>query len=456
LTKTHQMFTSPEEFSQLISVFRPLFTKSVFENVGQLLLGSILTIGKRTVCSVLRTLGKSEESTWSKYHKVLNRAKWSAHKCAQVLLSLIIEHFATSAKCLVFVIDETLERRWGNKIKARGIYRDAVRSSKSHFVKCSGLRWICVMILVRVSWAEKIWALPFLSVSAPSERYHRNKGKQHKKISDWARQLAFQLKRWLPDFKSFLVGDNTYAVLESLAARPVGVDWITRLRLDAALYDPVPARPKGKRGRNRLKGKRQATLLKKLDDPTTEWTEVVFSEWYNEKDKRMEITSGTALWYNSGKPVVPLRWVLIRDPEGILKPCGVLCTDLDLAPVEIVKHFVSRWQVEVTFEEVRAHLGVETQRQWADLSILRTTPSLLALFSIVTLWGNYLFEQQKLTIFRTAWYQKSKLTFSDVIASVRYRIWAFQNFYMSTKTPDMQKIKTDFLNHLCFMAARAA
>ena len=193
-----------------------------------------------------------------------------------------------------------------------------------------------------------------------------------------------------------------------------------------------------------------------MNDPNTKWIKVRFAKWYGQQNKEMEIATGTAVWYNSGKPVVPLRWVLIRDPEGKLEPIALLCTDLDLDAAEIVRHFVKRWQVEVTFEEVRAHLGVETQRQWADLSILRTTPVLMALFSLITIWGNYLFQQDKLTVFSTAWYQKTKPTFADLIASVRYRIWAFQNFYMLGKTPDIQKIKTNFLDHLCFMAARAA
>ncbi len=357
---------------------------------------------------------------------------------------------------MVFVIDETLERRWGSRIKARGIYRDAVRSSKSHFVKCSGLRWICLMFVTRISWADKIWALPFLTVLAPSERYHEQQGKRHKKISDWARQLAFQLNRWLPDFESIIVGDNTYAVLELFAARPEKVNWITRLRMDAALYDPAPVRPKGKRGRNRVKGGRQPALPERLKNPGTKWQKVRFSEWYGEKDKLLEITSGTAIWYHPGKPIVPIRWVLVRDPEGGLDPTAILCTDVGLEPIQIVQHFVKRWQAEVTFEEVRAHLGVETQRQWSDLSIARTTPVLMALFSVVALWGDYLSEQQKLTVFQTAWYQKPKPTFSDVIASVRHRIWDFQDFSMSAQTPDMEKIKTTFLNHLRFMAARAA
>ncbi|MFQ5448420.1 MAG: transposase [Saprospiraceae bacterium] len=449
------MLTLPIEFSEIISAFSSYFSKKVFEHAGQLMLGAILTQGKRTVCGVLRTLGLKAETRWHKYHRVLNRSKWSAYRCAHSLLLLLIKHF-TPAKTLVFGIDETMERRWGLRIKARGIYRDAVRSSKSHFVKCSGLRWMCLMLLTPVGWANKIWALPFLTVLVPSERHHKDKGKRHKKLTDWARQLALQLRRWLPDFQIVIVADNSYAAIELLAATCLHVDWVTRFRMDAALYGPVPERPEGRVGRNRLKGERLPSPAQYAEDPATQWQRVCFSKWYNEENKEMDIASGTALWYHTGKPVVPLRWVVIRDPERKLDPIALQCTNKNMTPAEIVEHFVKRWQVEVTFEEVRAHLGVETQRQWSDLAIARTTPVLMALFSLVTLWANQLNKKQKLTVFQTAWYVKPYPTFSDAVASVRYRIWQFQYFSMSSQNGDMEKLKQLLTEHIAFMAARAA
>ena len=178
------MITYPPEFSELISSFAPKFSKKVFEHVGRLLLGTVLTNGRRTVCAVLRTIGLSGERNWHKYHRVLSRASWSAHQCSRALLQLLLRRLVPGEAMLVFGIDETLERRWGPKIKARGIYRDAVRSSQSHFVKCSGLRWMCLMLLAPVGWAGRTWALPFLTVLCPSERYHQEQGKKHKKLTD--------------------------------------------------------------------------------------------------------------------------------------------------------------------------------------------------------------------------------------------------------------------------------
>ena len=449
------MYTPPLEFSEIISEFSPLFSKKIFERAGQLLLGTILTQGKRTVCSVLRTLGMKDITNWDLYHRVLSRAKWSPLKCSQKLLMLLIRNFCSGSK-LVFTLDDTLERRWGRKIKARGIYHDAVRSTKSCFVKASGLRWICLMLQGSAKWTDRIWALPFFTVLAPSERYHKQQGKRHKKLGDWARQMALTIHRWLPDFQCIIVADGSYAIMDLLASTKPYVDWIVRFRLNARLHDFAPPYKKGQMGRPPLKGERQPSLKQRLTDGQTKWRRVRFSKWYGEQNKRMEIASGKALWYRAGKVAVPIKWVLVRDPKGNHDPIAILCTDLKMARMEIVQHFVNRWQVEVTFEEVRAHLGVETQRQWSDLSIARTTPVLMALFSLIMLWADQLNNRQKLTVFQTAWYQKPYPTFSDAVASVRYRIWQFQLNLHSVKNTDRDKINHIIVEHLAFMAARAA
>ena len=226
-------------------------------------------------------------------------------------------------------IDETIERRRGAKIAAKGIYRDPVRSSKEFFVKTSGLRWISMQLLASIPWAGRVWGLPFFTVLAPSERYHQERGRRHKKVTDWGRQMIAQLRRWLPDRQLVVVADGSYAVLALLAycaqlANPVTM--ITRLRLDAALYDPAPPRVPGTRGRPRLKGKRQPTLAERLADLDTVW-ETLTVRWYGGVERTIEVASGTAVWYHPGEPVVPLRWVLIRDPHGRFDPQALLCTD---------------------------------------------------------------------------------------------------------------------------------
>lgn len=450
------MLTLPEEFSKQISVFAPLFSKKVFEHAKVLILGCLLSVGKRTVCGCLKTLGLDSQTRFHKYHRVLSLAKWSAYQASHRLLKLLVDTFCQGEKTLVFGIDETLERRWGRKIAARGIYRDSVRSSKSHFVKCSGLRWMCLMLLSPISWADRIWALPFLTVLAPSERYYEKKVRAHKTLTDWARQMILQLHRWLPKHKIVIVADSSYCCYELLDAVRSKVCMITRLRLDARLFDFPPPRPKGKPGRPRIVGARQPTLQQRLEDPKSQWQTITIDRWYGQKNKKVELLSGTSIWYKSGMPPVPNRWVLIRDPQGQFDPVALLCTDLELDALEIVHFFIQRWTVEVTFEEVRKHLGVESQRQWSDLAIARSTPVLLALFSIVTLWANQLNQLQLIHIKTFAWYQKSHPTFSDAIASVRRRIWSQLYFQTSALNPDVHKLNNDFTEHLITLMSRVA
>jgi hypothetical protein len=444
------------EYLTLIVAFAPVFTKRVWQHVQVLLTGAILTPGKRTVTAALRVMGLSDHRHFQTYHRVLNRAVWSSLEVSRILLGILVQTFAATGT-IVLGIDETIERRRGGKIKAKGIYRDPVRSSHSHFVKASGLRWLSVMLLAPIPWAQKVWALPFLTVLAPSERYYQERPRGHKKLTDWARQALLQVRRWLPKRNLVVVADNTYAVIDLLSRLtqlPNPVHMVTRLRLDAALYEPAPPREPGKRGRPRLKGARLPTLKQVLLDPKTEWTAITVLDWYGQGQREIEVTSDKAVWYHSGKPPVPIRWVLIRDPKSSFRSQALLCTDLKAAPLQIVKWFVLRWQVEVTFQEARAHLGMETQRQWSDLAIARTTPALLGLFSLVTLLAHPLASRDQLPVRKAAWYVKQWPTFSDALAAVRYQLWHHRDFHLSLSKDDVVKIPRSllirFIDTLCY------
>jgi len=450
------MFTLPSEFSKQISEFAPLFSKKVFEHAKVLITGAIISRGPRTICSCLRSMGLQSVKQFHKFHRVLSLSKWSAYKASKILLNILLDRFVSKDETIVFGIDETVERRWGSKIKARGIHRDAVRSSHSHFVKCSGLKWICLMLVVPIHWANRVWALPFLTVLMPSIRYHQALSKKHKKLTDWARQMILQLKRWLPDRKLIIVADASYACYKLLDGLPDKVNMITRLRQDARLFDFPSPRPKGKRGPNRIIGDRQPTLKQRLVDPNTEWIRLVIPQWYGHKEKVLLVCTGKAIWYKASFAAVPLQWVLVKDPEGKLRPMALLCTDMDLNVDQIINFFIRRWTVEVTFEEARAHLGVETQRQWSDKAIQRTTPVLMALFSIITLWTDHLYRQNGLSLKTYAWYQKPHPTFSDAVASVRNQIWRKQKFLTSLFEEDVYNLKSKWLKHLLNMACNAA
>jgi hypothetical protein len=410
------------------------------------------------VSAILQVMGLEKEAQFQRYHRVLNRAQWSSRLASQRLLHLLVQAFVPQGT-VVMGIDDTIERRRGKHIAARGIYRDPVRSSDSHFVKVSGLRWFCLMLLVEIPWAGRVWALPFLSVLAPSERFAKNRQRRHKTLLDWATQMLCQVRRWLPQRQIVVVADSTFAALAFLAAvsqRSSPVHVVTRLRLDAALYEPAPERQLGQMGRPRLKGKRLPTLQSLLQNPQTVWQSLKINAWYGQTQRPVELVSTTAIWYHTGLPPVPIRWVLVRDPLARFAPQAFLCTDLSASPQQILEWFCQRWQLEVTFEEARAHLGVETQRQWSDLAIERTTPALLGLFSLVVLCAHHLRQQETFVLRSTVWYHKRLPTFVDALAHVRQVLWESRLFETSRDTPEMIKVPKALWNCwsdlLCYAA----
>ena len=453
------MLTLPAAIVPILAPFATLFTNPTWRKAQLLLVGAILATGQRTVAAALRVMGRSDQDDYARYHEVLNRAVWSPREAARILLLLLLRHLDHGDGPLVFGIDETLERRRGARIRARGIYRDAVRSSRHQLVKASGLRWISLMWLGHVPWAGRRWALPVLTVLAPSSRYYQRQGRRHKKITDWARQMVMQLRRWLPHRPLVLVGDNGYAVLDLLHCcqslrHPVTL--IARLRLDAALYAPAPPRQPGQNGRPPLKGQRRPSLKSLLDQDHVPWTVAAVS-WYDGATRIVELTSQIAVWYRSGKPPVTIRWVLIRDPQGTFDPQALLCTDPATDPTQILEWFVLRWQLEVTFQEVRTHLGMETQRQWSDLAIGRTTPILLGLFSWITLAAHVLQQERPIAQRTAAWYDKPSPTFVDAIALARRHLWlAPEGFSLSAGDPDVQELPTTLYHRMVDSLAYAA
>jgi len=210
------MLTLPKRIIPVLRHFEPVFSERVWEWAKVLLIGAILAPGERTVAAILRVMGCADEKQFQNYHRVLNRAKWSSRELSRVLLVLLVHLFVAGNEPVILGLDETIERRRGRKIAARGVYRDPVRSSKEFFVKTNGLRWISMMLLTKIPWACRVWALPFLTVLAPSERYHEERHRRHKTITDWAWQMILQVSRWLPGRSLVVVADGTYAVLEFL------------------------------------------------------------------------------------------------------------------------------------------------------------------------------------------------------------------------------------------------
>lgn len=443
------MLILPSKIMTVLTPFMQAFSPRVWDYAQVLLVGAILAPGKRTVTSALRVLGLKDEKQYQNYHRVLNRAKWSGLQVSQILLGLLVAVFVSAGMPIVLGADETLERRWGRKIKAKSIFRDAARSSHKYTTYSNGLRWVSMMLLVSIPWSGRVWALPFLTVLAPSPKTNAANNKRHKSSIDWVGQMVGAVRRWLPKRKIVLVVDGGMAAVK-LGLRCAGykqaTTMVSRLRLDAMLHLPPGPQPKSKPGPKPKKGKRVPSLAQVLDDPDTKWTKQEI-DWYGGQKRLIEFVSGTNLWYTPGSDPLPIRWLLVRDPLGTFKPTAFFATDQNVKPLQILGWYIMRWGVEVTFEEARAHLGLETQRQWSDLAIQRSTPALLGLFSLITLLAHHLSDGQP-PVQKAAWYVKPYPTFSDAIALVRFHLWTSIEFVNSPAESRFRLIPDSILSGL--------
>jgi len=446
----------PEIIVSLLANFAHVFTTPTWRYAQTLLIRAILCNGKRTVSSALRSMGLSNEKRFERYHRVLSQARWNEFRLSKILLGLLIGLIPANMPVLI-AMDETIERRSGKKITAKGCYRDACRSSSNLVIKCFGLKWLCAALIVKFPWSNNYCALPFMTVLCPSKKHDEQKGLKHKSSITRAMQMTYLISRLLKR-NWVLLGDGGFACIKlGHACINSGATLVSRLRLDAALFDEVIAPSKG-RGRRRVKGNKQATLKQRLKEKTLIWHEQRIT-WYGRILKNVKLASGIALWYKAGEKPLKIRWVMVNNPETN-RTEAFFSTDINLSPETIVEYFVLRWNLEATFAEVRAHLGIETQRQWSEKAIKRTTPVLFGLFSLICLIA-YKQNQQENDLVKgcsTAWYDKSdNATFSDVLSYVkRLILLGKSNNYKSACNDEFIKIRKQDLEILInngFLAA---
>jgi hypothetical protein len=453
------MPTPSAEIVQVVSVFALAFTAPTFRNMEILLYGTILNPGRRTVTGALRAMGLSEAKGFTNYHRALNRARWCPRVLSKLLLGLIVESFLSPDAVLCLVVDETLERRCGRKIKNKGWFRDPIRSTAQHVNYALGIRWIVLAVLVPVPWSSRLWALPFLAVPARSPKTAANLGKKrHFPLIRWTEKMIGWVREWQPERELMLVGDGSYAAIALIQRcqrfkKPVKL--VSRLRLDAQLYDyPPKERPPGKRGPMPKKGPRQTNLADRLHDAQRPWRRMKV-RWYGNQEKEVEFLSGVSLWHTSGLDPVQIRWVLIRCPNNSFTPAAFFCSDPHISPAQIVNWFIMRWNIEVTFQEMRTHLGFETQRQWSDTAMERTTPLLLGLFSIVVLMALKRFGPD-LPYSQDVWYRRREASFRDVLSAIRLDLLDLNYFNKSSFFVDWLLFPVRRLASLTFLISASA
>jgi hypothetical protein len=431
--------------------FSSLFSRPVFNHIETLFSSHLLSKERHTVANLLRSGFQNKIKNFSKFYNVFRRASWSTLKGSYCLFSRLLA-FAHSKEILL-VIDSTIERRRGAKIKALGRKRDPVASSKGNKVLCIGQEWLVVSILVRIPFIIQTLACPFLSILMPPERPLRStrnnkdlQPKRHKKMTKWTCQVFFLIRKWLGKMcKCSIVADGAFACLTvAHTCKNLSIGFISRLRLDARIFDYPPLISK-KRGRP-VKAGRRINLKELAKDKMQTWT-CIEVNWYSGIRKKIEYITGENLWYNFSYEPISIRWVLVRDPENKSETIALFSTDLEHSPTWIIESFVSRWKLEVTFEEVRRHLGYETSRHWSDKSVDRITPCILASYSLVCLCGIELAKTEQIKPQVCSWYKKEYVTFSDVLCHVRSEILRFRfNLGSSLDTTLHKKALDELIN----------
>ncbi len=411
----------PRSFADWLSPFLEAFASCTRRTVVALAVGAVLAAGPRTVANCLRALGRADDPGFATFHRVLNRNAWCALIPARALLRALVAAFVPEGPVVVG-LDHTLERRRGDHVHGAGPFHDAVRSSKEREVSSNGLRWLTAMLVVRIPFAGRVWGLPVLTALAPSRRWSEAHGRRPRPVTERARAMLLTLRRWLPGRRMVAVMDGEFAALDLLHALAPHMAVVSRLRLDARLFDPPDPLPRT--ARHETKGERQPKLRDRLGDRATVWRRVVGpsrTDWRS--GGWIEYAAGTALWHHPGRPIVPVLWILVRYPDGRREPEAFLCTDLTASPREALAWYDRRWAVETTYQEARAHLGVETQRQWSEKAVSRATPMLLALYSLLALYAHEHADRLDLRPHRPAWYPKPAPTFADVVTRVRRHLW---------------------------------
>lgn len=445
------METVPELLQVVFSAWSAGFGETVFPKFVTLLLGAVLTTGRHTVSQVVRVVGELADADPSSYHRVLSLRRWSMWHLARPLVVCILDTFLPRG--IVFLAgDETVTEHPGRKVFGKGRHRDAKRSSHSFVAHLWGHKWVVLTILVKLPGVARPWALPVLVALYRNEKDNRAAGRRHKTPSDLMRQLLCVLLRWFPARQFVFAGDGGYAnhMLTRFARRhQKRLTLVSRFYADAALYAPPPRPKKNAKGRPRVKGKKLPSPQEVVEKAKKRKKLTV--NWYGGRSRRVEIVTGTGHWYKSGEGLVEILWVFVHDLTGTHRDEYFFTTDVTQTAKQVIETFTGRWSIEVTFQEVRAYLGVETTRGWIECTVLRAEPCLFGLYSVVVLWYAALPERDR-TNLEPTWTGKTTVTFSDAITLVRrdlWRRWIFATpafkLVMQKLTPNQKRQLTNTL-----------
>jgi hypothetical protein len=430
----------------------PAFTAPTFERFVLLALAALLTTGRRTVANLLRTLGALAGGHRSSYQRVLSTARWSGLRLARLLAGLVLRLLPADRPVLL-VGDDTVDGHRGKRVHGKARHRDPVRSTHAYTAWRYGHRWVVLAVLVRFPFAARPWALPVLIDLYRSAEDDRRLGRPHRTPAQVLCRLVGVLLRWYPDRRFVLVGDagyGTHEVARFCRDRRDRLTLVSKLCPDANLFEPPP--PYAGKGRPRVKGQ----ALPKPRRAVAERCRFERREvgWYGGGQRWVATATGTGHWYKAGRGLVPLRWVFVRDRSGTHRDEYFYSTDPSLTPEQIIGWYTGRWNIETTFQELRAYLGLETTRGWCRLTVLRAAPCLFGLYSVVTLLFVALPQERRCG--GVSWPGKAAVTFSDALTGVRRWLWAEAVLPQAAGAAAVQELPTRLREALLAALAQAA
>jgi hypothetical protein len=403
----------------LFSLFAPAFTAATFVRAKLLGVAAILTTGRRTIANLLRTVAGLAEGDPSSYHRVLSLAQWSGLKLAALLTRFVIRHFWPQGR-IRLVGDDTVTEHPGRHVAGKARHRDPVRSSHSYTAWRWGHKWVVLAVLVPFPFARRPWALPVLVALYRSPEDDRQRGRPHKTPAQLLQVLLRILLRWFPGRHFVFAGDQSYGshAMAALAPRSRGrLHVVSKFPATANLYEPPP--PYAGQGRPRLKGAKLPSPQEVVARAKRTRLNVA---WYGGGRRDVELVSGVGHWYRGGQGLVAVRWVYVHDLTGTHRDEYFYSTDVTMTPQQIVEEYTGRWNIETTFEDARAYLGLESTRGWCERTVARAEPCLLGLYSVVALLYEGLPAQAQAEG-EVAWEGKQAVTFSDAITAVRRWLW---------------------------------
>jgi hypothetical protein len=447
------MDSIPQAALPLLLQLAPVFTQPTFRRSVVLLFAAILTTGRRTTHNLLRTVGVLAPGDSSSYRRVLSEASWSCLRLAAALVRFVVVHFCPNGP-LLLCGDDTVDEHRGKKVHGKARHRDAVRSSHSYTTYRYGHKWVVTTLLVRFPWATRPWALPLLVVLYRSAKDNEQRGRAHRTPVELMQLQLRLLLRWLPDRAFVFAGDTGYGSHElAYFAQQQGgrLTLVSRFHATANLYEPPP--PYTGNGRPRKKGA-------KLPNPAacvaaTAERRALDVAWYGGGRRAVEVVTGVGHWYKSGRGLVAVRWVYVHDGTGTHRDDYLFSTDIQQTPQEIIETYTGRWNIETTFQEMRAYLGLETTRGWCRKTVLRAAPCLFGLYTVVAVLYAGL-RSQGVPTAGVEWANKAGTTFSDAITSVRRWLWTDWVFARQGHEQTFAKLPDEFREVLLYALAPAA